>query len=217
MGKAVVFLNGELDIDADACRAMVSEGDAVFCADGGANHAMAAGIVPDLVMGDMDSLCGGTRTWLESNGVEMKFFPAEKDCSDAELLLDHVCSEGFREIGVIAAAGGRLDHQLANLLLLDRYAAQGVHVKFLYRSGFIECVIGKAEVSVKNRKGWLFSFFPLSDTAVVSLEGFKYGLDSYTAVRGATIGLSNIAESDDALIAVHSGTIITMFQKDEEK
>ena len=59
--------------------------------------------------------------------------------------------------------------------------------------------------------------FPLTDTAAVSLEGFKYGLDSYTAVRGSTIGLSNIAESDEALITVHSGTIITMFQKDEEK
>lgn len=215
MGKAFVFLNGELDIDAETCRSLVSEKDYVFCADGGANHVKTLGIVPDLVMGDMDSVGDETREWLKGNNVEMRIFPREKDCSDTELLLDHIFNEGFRDISVFAATGGRIDHQLANQLLLEKYTIQGACIRLMHRKGFIEGIRGNTEVLVTAKSGWLFSFFSLSDTAVVSLDGFRYGLDAFTVSRGATVGLSNVVESDRAKIIVHKGEIISMFQKDE--
>ena len=212
--KAVVFLNGEMDIDADTYRALVSEKDYVFCADGGARHAKALNVVPTLVMGDMDSIDGELLMWLDEHGVEIRRFSAEKDYSDTELLLDYIFQEGFRDIIVFGGTGGRLDHQLANILLLGKYSVAGVSLRFVHSRGYIEGVREGVSVALDEKQGYLFSFFLLSDTAVVSLDGFRYGLSFSTVQRGATIGLSNVIESRNAIVTVHSGTIIQMIQKD---
>lgn len=215
MGKAFVFLNGEMDIDPGICRSLVSEEDYVFCADGGTRHAMAIGVIPTLVMGDMDSIDPVSRMWLEQHNVEVRTFPAEKDSSDTELLLDYIRDEGFRDIIIFAATGGRLDHQLANLLLLEKYAVQGHSIRILYSKGFAEGVRGESQIVLNGQRGHLSSVFTVSDAAFVSLEGFRYKLSSYAVRRGSTLGLSNVIESDRAVVTVHSGNIILIVQEGE--
>ena len=90
----------------------------VFCADGGAGHAARLGIEPRLVIGDMDSLPKPLPKW--RNTVFLCDFSKEK--SDFEKVLDLAASSGAREVWVAGAVGGRLDHLLVNLSLVERFA-----------------------------------------------------------------------------------------------
>jgi thiamine pyrophosphokinase len=217
MGKAFVFLNGEMDIDSEICRSMVSEEDYVFCADGGSRYAMAIGVIPTLVMGDMDSIDSETRMWLDRNNVEVFTFPAEKDSSDTELLLDYICNSGVRDITLFAATGGRIDHQLANLLLLEKYTLEGHSIRILYAKGVVEGVRGQSKIVLIGKRGYLSSIFTVSDSALVSLEGFRYELSITEVRRDSTLGLSNVIESNNAMVTVHSGNILLFVQEGNEE
>ncbi|EKD83377.1 MAG: hypothetical protein ACD_39C00722G0001, partial [uncultured bacterium] len=119
--RAVVFLNGEYDLPADFFK-KTREYDTFdfFCADGGANLAVKLGIVPQLVIGDMDSISPQTRCKLEKlcKFIEL---PVEKEISDAEALLKLLKDQGYNDIHVFAATGGRLDQTMINLQLLQRF------------------------------------------------------------------------------------------------
>jgi thiamine pyrophosphokinase len=92
--------------------------DAVICADGGADPVLDAGLVPAVVLGDMDSLSYGARSRLQAAHIRMLEFPTNKDKTDLELALDHALTYAPERITVLGALGGdRLDHTLGNLKL----------------------------------------------------------------------------------------------------
>ena len=211
--KALVFLNGECDLSDDDIRSYAADSDGLFCADGGARHIHRIGLVPTLVAGDMDSIGRDLLDWFSSAGVEMKKFLPDKDSSDAELLFEILFSRGYREITVLGALGGRIDHAMGNIFLLERLSAMGISIRIIGRGIVMEVVRG--EKRLRGRKGSIFSLFSLTDTSTVTLYGFKYPLSFSRVKRGTTVGLSNIIESDDALVVVHDGDVVTIIQEEK--
>ena len=92
--------------------------DLVIAADGGVASLLAAGRTPDLVVGDADSAAPEALAAAEAAGAEIRHHPPTKDESDLELALEEARRSGATAIHVIAADGGRLDHQLGNLAVL---------------------------------------------------------------------------------------------------
>ena len=97
----------------------------LLCADRGADLCRAAGVVPDGLIGDMDSLSAATRDWLEETGVPEVVYPSEKDDSDQALATEKLFADGAEEIVVIGGLGGRMDHELANMMELVRAGREG--------------------------------------------------------------------------------------------
>ena len=91
---------------------------AVIAADSGLDHAHAPRRRGRLVVGDLDSVDPETLAAAELAGTTVERHPAAKDATDLELALLAARDRGAREIVVVGGHGGRLDHFLANALLL---------------------------------------------------------------------------------------------------
>ncbi|MFO7531157.1 MAG: hypothetical protein R6W93_01760, partial [Candidatus Limnocylindrales bacterium] len=87
LDRALVVADGDVDTALLAALARPGDRALLIAADGGAAHVLAAGLVPDVVVGDFDSLADADRARLEELGVELRVAPRDKDQSDMELCL----------------------------------------------------------------------------------------------------------------------------------
>lgn len=192
--KTLILLNGEFT-SAAFLKALADEFQYIICADGGYDRALKAGIRPDILLGDLDSIKQNT-----FEGETLKY-PAEKNWTDCELAIETALERGASEICLSCALGGRADHEMANLLLLSRY--DNVYIKEPSLS--VYCC--KDRLVLKNKVGKTISIIP-TVSSVLSLSGFKYPLSKFEVTVGSTRGISNIAECDKAEIVVHSGSVL---------
>ena len=126
--RAIIFANGELP-NAQEAKDLLCPDDLVIAADGGTRHALAVGVTPHVVIGDLDSLSPDERARAEAAGSQVVRFSPRKDETDLELALLHAAREGATEILILAALGGRLDQTVANLLLLALPELRGLDVR----------------------------------------------------------------------------------------
>ena len=133
MKKVVFIISGGELLDPAFLReqAMAVSPAAIICADGGARHVDAARMLPDLIVGDMDSLDPKRQADYEAKGCRVVRHPRQKDETDTELALHEAFRAGATEIWIWGALGFRIDHALANIALLFQGKRKGVDVKLV--------------------------------------------------------------------------------------
>ena len=115
MARTIIFANGELP-NIEKARALVQTDDYIICADGGTRHALALGLKPNLIVGDLDSV---TDVELKIASAKIVQYPRNKNETDLELALNHALVKKTSSILIIGALGGRLDQTLGNISLLS--------------------------------------------------------------------------------------------------
>lgn len=181
----------------------------MICCDGGARHLAGAGLVPDVLIGDMDSLLPEQRELYEQQGAQLIRYPTGKDFTDTALALDYALGLRPERIQIWGALGGRIDHALANLFLLIRGKEAGVAVCLLDEYG--ETFVPLHDAVFENAEGCLVSLLALSSRVEgVSLEGFAYPLEEGTFELSESRGVSNIIVSGRARIHVRSGHLLVV-------
>lgn len=206
--RVVIIANGAID-NLDYCRAVLTADDYIICADGGTGHALAMGVTPDLVVGDADSIGADIRKLLEGRpDIPFIKYPAEKDKSDLELALDRAVALNPGEIIFLGALGGdRLEHTLANILLLVLPLQKGIPARILAERHEIQ-LTGET-LTLNGRPGDYVSLLPLTGTATgVATEGLKYPLRGETLHFSSTRGLSNELLGDEAKVALREGLLL---------
>ena len=192
-------------------RRWVREGDRIIGADGGAGHALARGLTPDLVIGDMDSLTDGDRTLLQVGGCRFVVHPRAKDQTDLELALTYAAAEGAREIVVLGVFGGRLDHTLANILLLALPQLEQVPVWLVDDHEEIVLAQSGRRVTVEGQLGDLVSLLPLAgDVSGVTTTGLVWELEGDRLCFGLSRGVSNEMTASEAGIQVEEGLLLVV-------
>lgn len=206
--KALILANGLLT-HPDQVRALAREADLLVAADGGCGHALALGLSPHLVVGDLDSLPSETQRALEANGVTLLRYPPAKDETDLELALQQAVARGADEIAICAALGGRTDQTLANVLLLALpelwgrrcSIVEGEEAVFLIRSG----------VEVAGEPGDLLSLIPIGgDCHDIWTEGLEYPLTGGSLFLARARGISNVFTAPRARIRVGQGMLLAV-------
>jgi thiamine pyrophosphokinase len=185
--------------------------DVLVAVDGGADALADLGLVPSLLVGDMDSISPEVLAGLEAQGVEAVALSTAKDETDTEAALRLVLERGASEIIVFGALGGpRLDHLVGNLLLLTAPWLDAVRVKLV--DGRHEVFLVKGDSVVTGRAGDIVSLLPLTPVVDdVSTEGLLYPLRSEPLVQCQTRGVSNemmgrearVTHGEGALLLVH--------------
>ncbi len=200
----VVVASGALGSIADEERAAT-----VVAADGGLDAAYGLGLRPGLLVGDLDSVSPAALARAEAEGVRVERHPEEKDASDLELALDKAVALGADRIRVRLAAGGRLDHELAALLLLasERYASVTMEAQ-LGETG-LHVIRGRRQLV--GSPGDLLTLLAVNGPASgVRTHGLRYPLRGETLEPGSTRGLSNVFDESQAEIAVDAGVVIAV-------
>lgn len=178
-------------------------GDLVIAADAGYRLCRNLGVVPDLALGDFDSMP-------EPVGVPVSRAPVEKDDTDAMLALKTGLERECGEFHLYGFTGGRrLDHTLANLqslLYLRRRGARG----WLYDDDFVWTAIENESLTIHKEVEWgLFSAFCLGDRAGgIDEVGFQYPLKNATLTPEFPLGVSNHILEPEATITVRGGALL---------
>lgn len=192
--SALVILNGELSAPR-AARAAARRADWTICADGGARHAAALRLVPDFVVGDMDSVSRS----LSRSGITF-LNDSDQNRSDLDKALGLARRLGAARVYVAAARGGGLDHELVNFAVLE--AAETLDVRVI--DGGTARLLGPGRHRLALKKGARFSLLA-APRARLTLAGARFVLENELLVRGSR-GLGNRAEGA-VVLTVREGRV----------
>jgi thiamine pyrophosphokinase len=186
---------------------LLEKADLIIAADSGAGHLKKLGKAPHVIIGDLDSIDPGTLAFFQAKKIPIQSHPPRKNQSDMELCLAYALDKGADHITFLAATGARLDHTLANILLLTQAAEAGVSARILDVQN--ELFVVKDRLEITGTAGDLVSLIPASRKVEgVTLEGLAYPLCNQTLVMGSSLGISNYLAGPKALISIESGTLL---------
>lgn len=189
-------------------------GDLVVCVDGGAARSLTLGLKPDVVVGDMDSIDPALRQHLMEEGVRMVEFPRRKDETDLELAVRYAVTEGATDLVLLGALGGRIDHTLANLMLLASPELEGVGARIV--EGNQEVFLVREEAVIEGKPGDTVSLLPLTeDAAGIYTEGLEYPLQDGVLTFGAARGVSNVLLDSKARVRLKKGLLLVVHHHQE--
>ena len=196
---AVIFTGGHCDT------ALLSEddirGDILIAADAGRLTAEKCGAKPDLIAGDFDSSDIPT-----DSGAEIIRVPAEKDVTDTMLACDLAIQRGAERLHIIGGTGGRIDHELSNIFLLENLHLRGIRTTLCDGGNRIRLIHN--ESLELPRSGFRYFSLLALDDAVVSLAGCKYPLTEAPLRRALPYAVSNEISGDAAQITVCGGAVL---------
>ncbi len=207
----VIFANGEFSPPPGVENHL--KGRYIICADGGTRHALALGLTPHLIVGDLDSVPAEVIQRLESEGTPVIRFPRDKDQTDLELALEYAIRSGGEDILLLGLLGGRLDQTLANIFLLalpewDRarlWLADGPDTAYLLRSG--------DTLTLEGEPGNTVSLLPLTPTVKgVSTGGLRWPLQDATLYFGRTLTVSNELVGRETEVKVGEGRMMVIIR-----
>lgn len=205
---AVIFANGELD-HPEAARALITRSSLIIAADGGSRHCQALGIIPHILIGDMDSIEPELLQEYEIAGVEIIQFPARKDFNDLELALRLAQERGADEVVVVAALGNRWDHTLVNVLLPAEQAFAGLKISLVDGPQEMLLVHAGRRLHVLGQPGDTVSLIPLAgDARGITTHGLEYPLAEGELKFGSSRGVSNVLLGTEAEVWLREGLLL---------
>lgn len=194
-------------------RKYFEKADLIICADGGAQHLKKLGIIPDILVGDFDSITESEFDSLLGTGVEVVRFPAEKDATDTQLAVQLAMDRGCSEVILLGATGTRLDHTMANVFLLRMLLEAGI--KGILADEHNEIQMINESISLTKEKDFRISLVPVGGKATgVTTEGMYYPLKDATLEFGTTWGISNEFTEDTASVVIKEGLLLIIKSRD---
>lgn len=217
--RTVIFANGSLShpkIDL----ARILPDDWLIAANGGAQHCKALGLTPTVLIGDFDSLDPEELEALERDEVTVVTHPARKDKTDLELALMYAMESGADEILILAGMGDRWDQSLANLLLPATAELKDVRITLVDGPQEATILHSGENLELSGQPGDTVSLIPLGGSAHgVTSHGLEYQLENDTLYFGATRGISNVLQGNQATLYLKQGTLacimIHSFQQED--
>ena len=184
--------------------------DYIIAADGGQNRAREFGLQPDCVIGDFDST-----TLNEDFDCLYITYPAEKDLTDTEAALTHALEKGCRNVILLGGMGGRLDHTMGNIGLLDKYYSSFDHMEFIDGKNRMELLRDSDRTLKRDARYKYFGLVSLNaEASGIDIRGAKYELTGASLERASTLGVSNEFSEDTVEIYVREGTLLIVRSAD---
>jgi thiamine pyrophosphokinase len=217
--RIVIFANGELP-NIEKARALLHAGDFIIAADGGTRHAFALGQMPNIVIGDLDSITKEERGKVEEVGAEIIQHPQDKNETDLELAIQHALSLNPEQIIILAALGGRLDQTLGNIALLnslqsfDRLSTTPSKCNMQLDDGIEEVFFCRDKCAIHGTNRDIVSLIPWQGevTGIVT-TGLKWPLQNETLYPQKTRGISNEMLNDEATVQISSGLLLVVHRR----
>jgi thiamine pyrophosphokinase len=199
--RALIIANGE-PLKKQRLQTLAKEANIVICADGGANTALRLGIMPDAIVGDLDSIHAEALVKFRRVAV---YEDRSDETTDLEKAILWAIKAKFEHITVTGATGKRVDHSVGNLGVLAKFYPDAI-IRFVDDLGEISYV-GR-ELTFEANKGAVVSLIPLSRCEGIVTEGLRYALEGETLELGVREGTSNVVVKSPVRIKVKKGHLL---------
>lgn len=200
-----VIISGSPDTNVEEIKSLCTSDDFIVCADSGYSFAKKAGLTPNLIIGDFDSL----KEELPQS-TEVVKLNTHKDDTDTEHCVMECIRRGYKDFLLLGSIGGRTDHTFANiatLAFLSEYNYNGI----ARNNGEEIRILKEGSYEMNNKKGLIFSVFPYGCESVnVTYKGAEYMLNNKTLTYNVSRGISNVFVDDEAEITINRGRAILL-------
>lgn len=198
--RALLIGNGER-VSARLLKTLAAQADCVLAADGGADAALACGVTPERVIGDLDSVSARAKQTLKDRILRVP----TQDNTDLEKALHRLTQNHVTHVTLVGFVGNRWDFSVGNLLALARFARK-LSICVAGDKWRIFPLVRGAEFACK--KGKRVSIIPLKTCSGVTLSGLKYPLKNAKLTPGTTRTLSNQTTASRFEISFTRGTLL---------
>lgn len=183
----VILAKGEFPTRGKALDLLRKAGKRICC-DGAADRLLAAGLEPDVIIGDLDSLSEDSRHRFADRLIHV----ADQECNDLTKAVRYCHEQGYGVLHILGATGKREDHSLGNISLMCEYARLA-EVRII--SDYGEFFLVRSGEEVPSVPGEQFSIFSLDRHLRVSSEGLRYPLKDLEMSHWYTASLNEATGS----------------------
>lgn len=180
---------------------MLKNAKQIICCDGAADKLLAFGIMPNIVIGDLDSISPDTREQLKERLIKVE----EQESNDLAKAFSYCMSQGLQDVCILGATGGREDHTLGNISLLADFAKLMPNIKMFTDHGIF--FVAQESGAFSSFAGQQISIFSFDPEIKISSAGLKYPLNSLQLRRWWQASL-NEASGDSFSLDFSGGTLI---------
>ncbi|MCL5028844.1 MAG: thiamine diphosphokinase [Bacteroidetes bacterium] len=177
----------------------------LICADGGANSAKRLNLIPDIIIGDFDSINESTLNYFKNKSKKLKL--KRQNDTDVEKCLKFAIRNKFKEAVLLGVTGDRLDHTFCNLGIVLKFYNL-ISIKIIAESSYLSAYSGYNELDTIRDE--TISIYGLSPKTKIISEGLKYPLRNIPLPFGEKESTSNIALSDKVKLKVKGGKIFVI-------
>lgn len=212
MKKGLIIASGNIE-NIESLREQISSHEYIICADGGIRYIYDMNIRVDAIIGDLDSVDDKFPEFIKENNIPIIKFPVDKNETDTELAIEHLIKKGCNFITLMGAIGSRMDHTLANILLLKKLTSNNIHGQIIDDNNRI--VLLDKHLRLKRKINHYVSIIPVTTSGIiVSLEGFYYNLENDYIESGSTLGISNKIVDEVGEITIKKGQALVIESRD---
>lgn len=208
--RAFIYSGGS--IDKNNIDERPAKDDLIIAADQGYGNAKALGVKPSILLGDFDSL---ERSSFDEDGVEIMTVPAEKDFTDTQMAVDVAVKRGATELVIIGGLGGRLDHTLSNLAILEDMHSKGIRVTINDGYNRVRYIKNDGIIILRSKYKYISLLAKGDKVKGVSIEGCKYPLNNATLTERYQYAVSNEIVGNCTLINVKKGALLIVESRDK--
>ncbi len=208
INKIVIIGNGTIN-DIIYHKKLLHDIDVIICADGGASNAKKMDVIPDYIIGDLDSTNPDILDYFKKNKTKI-INDNNQDKTDMELAISLAESLHPKKIIIIGAIGYRIDHTIANILCLNRIK-KNITTQIIDNKNIIELVDNTKDII--GEKEEIISIIPLTDIIGLSYKGMKWLLSDKNTKFG-WFGISNKIIENKANISLKKGKILVIRVRD---
>ncbi|GIO26107.1 thiamine diphosphokinase [Ornithinibacillus bavariensis] len=165
----------------------------------------------DYAHGDFDSVSDIDRERIKNNANYFQEYPIEKDKTDLQIALEHALSLQPDRIYIFGATGGRLDHMLINVQLLNIVVKQQINAIIIDKQNKIEWTCPGTYTIEKDEEYEMISFLSMTEEVRgLTLTGFYYPLTNHTIKMGSTLSISNQLISNYGTFSYDKGIVLVV-------
>lgn len=190
----------------------ITRADICIGVDRGAAWLLEHGVIPDVAIGDFDSVTQKDLQLIKQKVKKIIEFPKKKDATDLELAVDYAIGLKPKEVVIFGGIGTRLDHTMAAVHILEKLLKKRIHGRVI--DGKNKMTLVKDLHAVSRSPHHYVSILPYTRSVVVSLSGFAYPLTRKRLIRGTSRGISNVVVEKSATIEVHEGIALVIKSRD---
>jgi thiamine pyrophosphokinase len=177
----------------------------LICADGGANSALKMNLVPDVIIGDLDSI--SSEALKEFKSVSKIIRLKRQNDTDVEKCLKYAIKNKFEEALLLGATGNRLDHTFCNIGIVLKYFPQ-IKISLIAENSFLKAYTGKVELN--TYPGETISLYGISPKTKITSNGLKYELKNTSLPFGFRESTSNIAKKKLVKLKIANGVVFVI-------